>query len=63
MDLRLPIGVLFTLVGLMMAIYGLVTRDSEIYARSLGLNVNLWWGAFLAVFGVIMFWFARRRPQ
>ena len=55
LDLRLPIGMLFSLVGLMMAGYGLVTgSNSELYKRSLDININLWWGLFLLVFGVLM---------
>ena len=53
LDLRLPIGLLFTVVGLMLTVYGLLA-DRAIYARSLGVNVNLWWGLVLVVFGVVM---------
>ena len=34
--------------------YGLVTRNSEMYARSLGYNVNIWWGLVMLVFGRVM---------
>lgn len=50
-DLRFPIGVLFILIGLTMAIYGVLTFGSEIYTKSLGINVNVWWGGALIVFG------------
>jgi len=63
LDLRLPIGLLFTVVGLMLTAYGLLA-DRAIYARSLGVNVNLWWGLVLVAFGVVMLalaWAARRR--
>jgi len=53
LDLRLPIGLLFTVVGLILTAYGLLA-DRAIYARSLGVNVNLWWGLVLIVFGVVM---------
>ena len=55
LDIRLPIGLMFTLIGLLLAGYGTTTaNDSTLYARSLGLNVNLAWGAFLILFGLAM---------
>ena len=54
MDIRTPIGLMFLVKGLIMAGYGLATRNSEIYQRSLGLNVNLSWGLALIVFALIM---------
>jgi hypothetical protein len=53
-DLRLPIGVLFTVFGLILGGYGLATRGSEIYQKSLGRNINLEWGIVLLVFGLFM---------
>jgi hypothetical protein len=58
-DIRLPIGVLFTLLGLLLCIFGLV-GDPAIYQRSLGINVNLGWGAVLLIFGALMLWLGRR---
>jgi len=52
-DLRLPIGLMFTIVGILLTGFGLVS-DEAIYARSLGVNVNLWWGLVLVVFGLVM---------
>jgi hypothetical protein len=54
LDLRLPIGLLFVLLGALLGLYGLVS-DPAIYAASLGVNVNLWWGAVMLVFGGAMF--------
>ena len=59
LDLRLPIGLMFSLFGAMLAIYGAVS-DSAIYARSLGINVNLIWGVVLLVFGAAMLFLARK---
>ena len=53
LDIRLPIGLMFSLIGLLMTGYGLVT-PAAIYERSLGINVNLWWGLVLVVFGAWM---------
>lgn len=50
LDLKLPIGWLFAGYGLLLSIYGLVTRK-DAYARSLGININLFWGIFLIFFG------------
>ena len=58
LDIRLPIGLLFTILGVLLAGFGLVS-DRAIYAQSLGINVNLWWGLCLLVFGAIMAWFGR----
>lgn len=59
MDLRLPIGYLFTLFGLIVAGYGAIS-DRSIYAASLGININLYWGIVMLVFGLIMAAFGRR---
>jgi hypothetical protein len=53
LDLRLPIGLMFTIDGLLLVGYGLVS-DPAIYARSLGTNVNLGWGVVLLAFGIGM---------
>ena len=53
LDLRLPIGLMFSLMGVVLAGYGLVA-DKAIYARSLNINVNLWWGVVMLAFGLVM---------
>jgi hypothetical protein len=58
-DLRLPLGLMFTLYGAMLTIYGFVS-DRAIYKKSLGLNVNLGWGLVLLVFGALMLTLALR---
>lgn len=59
LDVRLPIGAMFALLGAILVVYGLAS-DQAIYARSLGINVNLWWGLVLLAFGVVMLGFALR---
>lgn len=59
LDLRLPIGLMFTIVGTSLTGFGLMS-DPAIYARSLGLNVNLWWGLVLIAFGLVMLGLAMR---
>lgn len=60
MDLRLPIGYVFTIYGVMLVIYGIATRGAEMYAKSLGINVNIIWGAVMLVFGLVMLYFAKK---
>ena len=59
LDLRLPIGLMFSIIGVLLVIFGLAS-DPVIYQRSLGVNVNLWWGLVLVVFGLVMLWLVRR---
>ncbi len=61
LDIRTPIGLMFGILGALLVAYGLVA-DSGIYARSLGINVNLWWGAVLLAFGLVMLALGRARP-
>ena len=55
MDIRTPIGLLFTILGVVIGLYGLITIGSEkTYAPSLGINLNLWSGICLLAFGLFM---------
>lgn len=58
-DLRLPLGLMFTLFGAMLSVYGLIT-DAAVYKKSLGININLGWGLVMLAFGVVMLVFALR---
>jgi membrane-bound ClpP family serine protease len=62
LDLKVPLGGLMTLYGLVLAIYGLLT-GSETYAKSLGVNINLIWGILMLVLGggFLLFHFVRDR--
>ena len=57
LDVRWPIGGMFTIFGAILTVYGLVSNRA-MYEKSLGINVNLWWGLVLLVFGLTMLWFA-----
>jgi hypothetical protein len=64
MDLRVPIGMLFSLLGALLAVYGMVS-DPAIYQVSLGININLWWGVVMLLFGAGMLglaWLGRKQP-
>ncbi len=53
LDIRLPIGIIFTLYGVILLLFGLFT-DPAIFERSLNVNIDLWWGAAMLVFGLFM---------
>ena len=64
LDLRYPVGLMFSLVGALLTVYGLFTgSNAELYKRSLGININLRWGIVLLVFGLAMFIAARRAEK
>jgi Na+/H+ antiporter NhaD/arsenite permease-like protein len=55
LDLRWPIGLMFSLIGALLVINGAATNsDAEMYANSLGININVKWGIVLLIFGVLM---------
>jgi hypothetical protein len=61
LDIRAPIGGLFTVLGAMLAGYGLFASGSGGSSdRSSGVNVNLWWGLVMLVFGIVLLLLARR---
>ena len=60
LDLRWPIGLMFTLLGALLFIYGAATTGDAMYERSLGHNVNLLWGVGLFAFGAVVLLLMRR---
>ena len=61
LDIRIPLGLIFLITGGIMSAYGLMTRSSAIYERSMGINLNLGWGVVMFIFGLIMFLVGRRQ--
>jgi hypothetical protein len=59
LDIRLPIGLMFSLIGVLLTLFGLF-GDKAIYQRSLEINVNLWWGIVMLIFGLAMLVLGRR---
>jgi len=59
LDIRTPIGLMFAIVGALMTIASFFL-NTEIYHRSLGINVNFWWGIVMFIFGITMFFFGKR---
>ena len=60
LDIRIPLGLMFLVTGGLMALYGLFTRGSAIYEKSLDMNINLIWGGLMLVFGLVMYIMGRR---
>ena len=58
LDLRYPIGLLLITYGVMLALQGAIVG-----ATVLGLSVNLYWGALMAVCGIVALWLARRSAR
>jgi hypothetical protein len=60
-DARIAVGMFFALTGTILSAFGLSTRDRmDMYAKSLGIDANLWWGLALLAFGIVMLAFGRR---
>jgi len=63
-DIRIPIGLMFSIVGALVTIFGIFTSsDAALYEKSLGINVNLIMGLIMLVFGVVMLFFAFRKVK
>ena len=62
-DIRMPIGLMFSILGVIISVHGLVTINSEMYERSLGINVNIIMGIVMLIFGGVMLYYARRKKK
>jgi hypothetical protein len=63
-DIRIPVGLMFTIVGVLISVFGFVTiSNAEMYNKSLGINVNIIMGILMLVFGLIMLFFAFRKKK
>jgi hypothetical protein len=60
LDIRVPIGLLFIVLGAILAIAGPFVSQQAYQDHSLGINVNLWWGLVMLAFGIFMFLMGRR---
>ena len=55
LDIKIPIGLMFSILGIILTILGLVTNgDAEMYEKSLGHNINRWSGIVMIIFGAYM---------
>jgi hypothetical protein len=60
-DLRRIIGGVFLAYGLLLTILGLFASDEDI-DKAAGVNINLWAGLGMLVFGILMMTWALTRP-
>lgn len=58
LDIRVPIGLMFSIMGAILVVFGLVSNPEIYKAHSLGININLIWGSFILMFGLAMLLFA-----
>lgn len=64
LDIRIPIGLMFSILGGLITLFGLFTvSDTAMYQKSFGLNVNIFMGILMLVFGIIMLYFSRRKKN
>jgi hypothetical protein len=63
-DIRIPIGLMFSVLGVLITVFGLVTKsNTAMYQRSLGINVNLVMGVVMLVFGLIMLYLSQKKKK
>ena len=60
LDIRWPIGFMFGLIGAILFVMGLVT---PVTPQSPDVNINLWWGLGLLVFGAVMTFYAYKADK
>ncbi len=53
LDIRWPIGIIFSIYGIVLMVFGLITNP-EIFEKSLNVNIDLWWGLAMLIFGLFM---------
>jgi hypothetical protein len=53
LDLKIPLGGLLSFYGAVLVLFGLFSKK-EIYARSLGINVNFFWGIIILAVGLAL---------
>jgi hypothetical protein len=64
LDIKFPIGLMFTIIGILITIYGISTiSDVAMYQKSFGININLWSGISMLVFGLIMLALSRKKKK
>lgn len=63
-DIRIPIGLMFSILGVLITGFGIFTfSNTEMYERSLGINVNIIMGILMLVFGLIMLLLTRKKKK
>jgi len=55
LDIRIPIGLMFTIFGVLITLFGIFTNsNADMYKKSLDINMNIWMGISMLVFGLFM---------
>jgi cytochrome c biogenesis protein CcdA len=63
-DIRIPIGTMFTILGILITGFGVFTMsNSQMYEKSLGINVNIIMGILMLVFGLVMLFLSRKKKK
>jgi multisubunit Na+/H+ antiporter MnhG subunit len=63
-DIRYPIGLMFSILGVLITIFGFVTMsNADMYQKSLGVNVNIIMGILMLVFGLLMLFFTMKKKK
>lgn len=57
LDIRVPIGLMFLVKGLLLAFYGLIAAEESMRD---GININLLWGVVLVLFSLVMLFLGRK---
>jgi hypothetical protein len=61
-DIRLLIGGLFVVYGVLLGVSGFFTSDKE-RAKAAGININLWLGIGMLILGLLFLLWRRLNPQ
>jgi len=63
-DIRIPIGLMFSIFGILITGYGIMTiSNTEMYQKSLNINMNIAMGVLMLIFGLMMLFFAKRKKK
>ena len=56
------VAALVLIIGTALVLYGLLGPSEQEY-KSLGININLWWGLFMVVFGFVVLGMSYASPR
>ena len=60
LDIRIPIGLLFAIFGVLILAFGIATNSyPDMYVKSMQININLWSGILMTIFGAFMLVWAK----
>jgi sulfite exporter TauE/SafE len=63
-DIRIPIGTMFTILGILITGFGIFTMsNTQMYEKSLGINVNIIMGILMLIFGLVMLFLSRKKNK